>query len=378
MVFSGLAVYDSGVFDGIAEDVSDDVAMLAPMETPLLDALTPPNRSGESVLYEWMEETLGPNTVSTSVTIVPGGTAFVPHSSGTVAYPFLQVGMIFENETTGEQIQVAAINVNTVTILREFGGTTAATITAGDQLTLISDAALEGADVTTDISVPRTRQSNYFQIFKKDIIVSGTARAVTHLGGITDEYEHQRMNRLIEAMRDLEKATIRGRLSGNTIGGNAVAATRSMRGLWQSISTNATSTATLTPEILDNIIKGAWDHGADDTDLIVADANWKRVIDGWNDSRVEVMQGSGQENTYRRRVTFHEGTFGTHEVQLNRWMPANSLLVISKNRVKVVPLRGRSFQHVPVSQTGDSTKGMILGEYTLEVKNEEGMAKAYG
>lgn len=377
-MFNGLSVYDPGVFNTIAEDVSDDISMISPYETPLLDALSQPARAAQNVLYEWMEEELGPNTMASSVAAGPAVTELSPHNNGVMTYPYLQKGMIFENEETGEQIQIAAVGVNSITVSRGFGGTVADTISAGDSLFLISDAALEGSDVSTDISVPRRRMNNYCQIFKKDIIVSGTMQSMDHLGGISDEYEHQRAMRLREILRDLEKATIRGRLSGNTIGGAAVANTRSMRGLWQSLSTNVTSTGTLTPPVLDNIIEKAWANGATDTDLIVVDSAWKRIIDGWNDTRIEVLQGSGQDMTYRRRVTLHEGTYGTHEVLLNRWMPKNSLMVISKGRVKVVPLNGRSFQHVPVARTGDSQKGMVLGEYTLEVKNEEGMAKAFG
>ena len=77
-----------------------------------------------------------------------------------------------------------------------------------------------------DISRPRTRHNNYVQLFKKDVVVSGTVQAVRQLGGIGDEMGHQRNMRLREIVRDLEKATIRGRTSGNTIG--AVGARRSM------------------------------------------------------------------------------------------------------------------------------------------------------
>ncbi len=51
------------------------------------------------------------------------------------------------------------------------------------------------------------------------------------------------------------------------------------------------------------------------------------------------------------------------------------MMAISTQRVKVVPLRGRSFAHVPVANTGDAKKGMVIGEYTVEVHNEDGMAK---
>jgi hypothetical protein len=35
-----------------------------------------------------------------------------------------------------------------------------------------------------------------------------------------------------------------------------------------------------------------------------------------------------------------------------------------------MPLQGRSFHYKPLSATGDSVEGLLLGEYTLELKNE--------
>ena len=39
MAFTGRAIYDNGIMDGVAEDVSDLVSMISPAETPLLAAL---------------------------------------------------------------------------------------------------------------------------------------------------------------------------------------------------------------------------------------------------------------------------------------------------------------------------------------------------
>ena len=35
-----------------------------------------------------------------------------------------------------------------------------------------------------------------------------------------------------------------------------------------------------------------------------------------------------------------------------------------------MPLAGRSFQFKPLGATGDATAGQVVGEYTLEFKNE--------
>ena len=373
MVFTGRAVYDSGVFNGIAEDVSDIIGMISPDETPLLDVLGDAPRPAQNVYHEWLEDELSPNTIVSSSLVLPAGTALGVHVAGGAIAGYIQTGALLKNKRTGEYMQVAGTNTNSITVTRAFGGTSAATILAGDEVFVISDAALEGADVSVDTSRPRTRQNNYTQIFKKDVIVSGTVQAVNMLGNISDEFDYQRSKKVREAIRDLEKATIQGKLSGNSLGSSS--AYRTMRGIWDFITTNSTSTATLSPDVLDTVIQGAWDQGATDLDVIVCDASWKRVIDAFNETRVEVTQES---EFYKRRISLYEGTFGTHRVVLSRWMPATSLMVLSSERCHVVPLQGRSFTFEQVSRTGDSEKGMVLGEYTTEVMNEEGLAKAYG
>ena len=379
MVFTGRAIYDpAGVFEGVAEDVSEEISMISPFETPLLDRLAQAPRAAMNVLHEWLEERLNPNTViNTGTGAIPPATdpatLTVFDQSGDAAGRFFTVGHVFEDDGTGEQLQLVSKDesTNAIVLSRGFGGTTAATLTNGTELFAVSDAALEGADVDDDISRPRVRQQNFLQIFKKDVIVSGTVQSVRQLGGVTDEMDHQRNNRLREAVRDLEKATIRGKTSGNTIG--SATARRTMRGVLDFLSTNVVSIGSLNPDILDDVIKTAWDRGGDDLDLIVADRNSKQLIDSFNETRVEV---SNRDTRFHNQVSFYESTFGTQEVQLNRWMPRNTFMVISSQRVHVTPLTGRSFRFVPVSRTGDAEKGMVIGEYTVEVKNEEGMAQA--
>jgi hypothetical protein len=376
MAFTGRAIYGTNIFRGVAEDVADVVGLISPYETPLLDRLGDADRPASNVLHEWMTDALNPNTVVSTSTVNTAATAIaiLDLSNNAVANYFM-VGDVLKDNVTGEYIQITAIAGNTITITRAFGGTTAATITQGDNLFVISSAALEGADVSVDISRGRVRNQNYTQIFKKDVIISGTLQAVTELGGITDEMDYQKTNRLREALRDLEKAAINGILSGNSLGSSS--AYRTMNGIWNLLTTNSYSVATLTESWLNTAIQGAWENGATDLDLIVADANYKRIIDQFNSSRIHNFQGDGTYEAFRNRVSYYECSFGVMEVLLGRWMPQNSAMIISSQRIHVPPLQGRSFRFEPVSRTGDAEKGMIIGEYTVEVWNQEGMAKVY-
>ena len=58
-------------------------------------------------------------------------------------------------------------------------------------------------------------------------------------------------------------------------------------------------------------------------------------------------------------------------------MPTNSLMVLASDRINVVPLAGRSYQTEELAKTGTATGGMVVGEYTVEVRNESGLAKAF-
>lgn len=373
MPFTGRSIYDDSVFSGVAEDVSDMVSMISPYESPLLDLIGDSDYPALNVLHEWMEDALQPDTVVASCNIASTAADTVFGIAAGLA-KFLDVGTILQmgRAYNSELCQVSVISGNSITVTRAFGGTSATSYGAGYSVYVISDTGLEGEDVDNDTSRPRSRKNNYVQLFKKDIIVSGTIEAVQQLGGIDNEFDYQQQQRMRELLKNLEKNVIRSRLSGNTIG--TASAYRSMRGFIQSLATNIVSIGTIVDSSLGSVIQAAWAYGGIDVDVICADENWKREIDWLATSRVRTVP---DEVKFKSLITYYESAFGTQQCVLSRWMPTYSILAISKARTKIVPLRGRSFAFKPIAPTGDSTKGMIVGEYTLEVKNEEGMAFAH-
>ena len=119
-------------------------------------------------------------------------------------------------------------------------------------------------------------------------------------------------------------------------------------------------------------MKLAWDQGGSDMDTIVCGQTVKQNIDLLNST---IKRTTNETSSYRDLVSEYEGTYGSLRVLMSRWMPATEGFIIASNRIKVVPLTGRSFAYVPTAKTGDADKGMLIGEYTLEVRNEAGMAK---
>lgn len=101
-------------------------------------------------------------------------------------------GTIIMNEVTGEYMFISAIVSDTaVTIVRGFAGTTAAAITDGDTLQLISSAHAEGGNKPTPVTQKGEERTNYVQIFKNGWAITGTAKAVKFLTGSQLAYNRE-------------------------------------------------------------------------------------------------------------------------------------------------------------------------------------------
>jgi hypothetical protein len=73
-------------------------------------------------------------------------------------------------------------------------------------------------------------------------------------------------------------------------------------------------------------------------------------------------------------VDVYESDFGVCRVVLSRWVPPGSVLLLDSSRLSVMPLQGRSFNFKKLAATGDSEVGQVIGEYTLEMRNENAHA----
>jgi hypothetical protein len=358
LAFNGLATYDA--FSAIGEDVSDLVAFLAPYETPLLDALGTSDYSAANVKHEWLEDSLNPSTdvVSTAVASTTAQTGMnVAHST------YFRLGDIVQVEA--EVMMVSSVfAANTIGVTRGYGGTGAAAHTAGAAVSIIGNAALEGEDTDEDRSTVPARKANYCQIFKAGIKVSGTAQAVGWLGS-ANRLADAKVARLRELLRDLEKTILLGRTDVATIGSDS--ARRSMAGIVGSLATNVVSCGTLTESWLGNLLQSCYDQGSRDVDLILAPPKQKRIISSWNSSRIHV---TNDETIFRNAVEVYESDFGVQRVIMSRWLPEDVVVALDASRIKVVPLAGRSFAYEELAKTGDSIRGQVVGEYTIELRNE--------
>ena len=111
-----------------------------------------------------------------------------------------------------------------------------------------------------------------------------------------------------------------------------------------------------------------WEGSSARVDTIVVGGFQKRRINGFIASGARSISGS--ETTYRDLVSVYESDFGVCRIVLCRSMPVDGVLLLDSSRVNVLPLAGRHFHYKPLAATGDYEAGEVIGEYTVELRNE--------
>lgn len=378
MPFTGKATYDAGSsLPELVEDVSDLIGIVSPFETPLLDHLGDPRSPALSTIHEWIEDRLLPNTDQLNQSsFSPSATAATALTVDNGSY--FQVGDLVRPADSAEVFLVTAISTNVLTVTRAYGGTTAHTLADNMKLTILGNAALEGAAAPAARFTSRSRKSNYTQIFTATVYVSGSMQA-SRAHGITDEADFQKAERTRELLRDLENTVINGVAPASTQQGSS-AVRRSMNGIIRSLTTNSFAPGVgsfpvgggageneLTENLVNTAMRNIWNNASGPIDTIVVGGNQKRRINAFLDSQ----RGYAPSDTkIRNLVSIYESDFGVCKIITSRWMPSDAVLFLDSSRVAVLPLAGRSFQAKPLASTGDSVSFQMLGEYTLELKNE--------
>jgi len=377
MAFSGLSTNDLFTASLVQEDVSRLIATLSPKETPFLNFLGDGDVFATSTKHEFVQDYMLPNYIvaSTAINSATAATAFQINGLGEA----LTVGTLLENETQTEVMQVSSIvGANSIVATRAYGGGAVGSLAAGGQLYVRGMAGIEGAD--HDGRHTRRlgdRKANTVGLFQMPVAASGTDLSINVYGN--DAYDNAVAKGVVDMMHQLEKEVVRGVLnSTNSLGSSSQ--TRTMQGLRNYLSTiNSTVTASSFAANPHLFIGNVWEQiysqgGSPDTETwaIVAGPTFFRDISNLNDTKVE---DSNQSELFKRVIRTYEGPLGRATVILSRVLSSTELLLVPRERVKVVPLQGRSFNYTEMGVSGDNKKGLLTGEYTIEVHHPNAMAR---
>jgi hypothetical protein len=377
MSFSGKATYGAGSgLPEIAEDVADLVGILTPAETPLLDVLGDPLYAATSTRHEWLEDELLPNSDAINQPALNDAGLATTSLTMTNGDRF-RVGDLIQMAGAREVLLVTAVAGNAITFTRAYGGTTKAQLMPAAVLVILGNAALEGADAGVPRFSTRARKSNCTQIFSAALQVSGSEAAVRQVQ-VADEMDYQKTLRLRELLRDLENTVINGVAPEATTEGSATVR-RTLRGILASVTTNQLalgeghilSDVVLSEDHLNGALRTIWEVSGSKPDLILCGGSQKRAINGLIQA---TQRFASSDERLKSLVSTYESDYGVCRIVLSRYVPADAVVFLDSTKVSVVPLAGRSFQYHALAVTGDYVSGELIGEYTLEMRNE----KAHG
>lgn len=248
--------------------------------------------------------------------------------------------------------------------------------------TSTNNAQLEAYAFAGTTLSPTTRERNVCQISIKEIVVSGTMRAVD-TAGRDDELNYQIAKAGKALKKDIEY-TLLGPQGLNT-GGATVA--RACRGLESWLVTNdsrATDGAQATTEtaaptdgtqraftetLLKAVILSCYNNGANPEIVMVGGFN-KQAASAFT-GRTSARQNIS-ENKIQGAASLYASDFGDLKIVPNRQQRGRTAFVLDTSMAKVAYLR--NFSTLDIAKDGDADKRMLLAEYTLEVCNE----KAHG
>jgi hypothetical protein len=250
----------------------------------------------------------------------------------------------------------------------------------------------EGAAFSAALINDRTRLNNLCEIFRKDIQVSNTQRAVRP-AGIKDEYLHQVQVAIKEIGRDLENTLFQG-VAGSATG--ATGTLRTMKTLRNFITTNVFSTSSTAIGCTGITFSGtSWALGevmfnstleqcflrGGRVDTIFVNGSTKRQVSRFGaaisgGSAIVRRDIGASEKKLVASVDTYDGDFGVVTVILDRWVgqteggsglgtvnPSNRAFFLQMDAWEVAVLR--PLKHVPLPPNGDAVRGMILSELTL-------------
>lgn len=348
-------------------DISEMIGMVSPAETPLYNMFYSPNEPVASNTHKWLEDSLiARKTTLAAALATDGASCTLSDSDVARAGDILRIIQATTKFVT--YFSVSAISGGTLATITSVGGKAfGSSGVSGATVVVESKPAVQGFTASTARWSARGTPVNYTEIFEESVDVTGTELAISRNGGnfgMNDEYAYQMGLRMKELGIRIEQSI----LSGVTPRAAAASTPGIMGGLMYYINSASKTTSTaaaISEDILAVGLKSIWDSGGQ-ADLIICDGTLKRALSILYTGRI-----TGQQVTLTGGVKVDEiiTDFGTVKVLAHRFMPAQEIIMLQSDRVKVLPLAGRSWFHELLGITGDFQKGMIVGEYTLEFKN---------
>lgn len=230
------------------------------------------------------------------------------------------------------------------------------------------------------VGVSYTRQASQ-QMFAGTGSTNPNAASIGGTNAVTNEMDWQTRQALVQIGCDVELGFIVGKFQEPTDNSTV----RKTRGILEATKTNVITNATakpLTEAMILDLLQKVWENGGiqvSETATLMCAAWQKRMLTAEFVTKKNYQEQS--RNVGGVAVSTIETDFGRLNIMLNRYMPADTVQVVSLDQCAPVlletPGKGFLFSE-PLARTGSTDKAQIYGEISLEYGPEIAHGKVTG
>lgn len=361
-------------------DMDKTVYQIDPQAAPALTILSREARSKEATAttINWMEDepvpmwTTGTGSQGAGVTTLTVADA-----------TFMQAGDLLKVVSTGEIMRAIGdpLTSTTINVTRGYAGASAATIASGAYILNLRAARMEGDTSPEAIATQKASKTNFQQIFRTPVHITGTAMSVEHYSG--DEEKYLLRKAAAAHVRAMEEAFLHGRKKEDTSTGSKPI--RLMGGVDEYLSTNLLDAggALTEPEFLDwlwTVFRYSPNGGPGGKKWLFASADLINTINSWGLAKLQLNDDASRK--YGMKITQYVSGFGDLNVVYHPLLEQGYNgygYVIDPASVVRRPLRGRSTQlRRNIQDPGeDGNKHEYLTETSFEFTIEKANGLIY-
>jgi hypothetical protein len=316
--------------------------------------------------HEWLEDQISGRSVTVTGAVTGGG---CPAAAADLAK--LKVGTLVVIRGDSALFRVVALDGGAFTVaLAGANGSSRTMPAAADVLHIVSTPMAEGSSSGDgdETGVTGDCNYNYAQIFRKDIVLSGSALAVNVFGNVDNQLNRQTAFALGELARDLNRvalfgarveaaAGVRGEAGGLYSFGTAPGA----------VSVDAAA-ARLDSFIVNDAAQTVMGAGGDPSQILCSPGQ-ARVLSGEYKSQLQILRADDRRGAYVA-VIVNEINGRGMTVMADPDIPDTDVWIIDPAGFGLASLKGRAIADEDATPRGfDGIRRMALGELTFEFKN---------
>ena len=352
-------------FQNKKRDLSDILSTVIKDEPRFISNFKPVENATQQK-HEWLEDQIAGRSVTAS-TVTEAGVVTPADSS----FSGIKIGTLLVVRNDSALFRVTALDDATFTVaLVAANGSQKTMPEDGDVLNIVSTPVAEGSNPGDgdETGITGACEYNCCQIFRKDIILSGTALAINVFGSADNQLNRQTAFALGELARDLNRVALFGRRV------EATATTRGEAGGLYFFGTRSNSpaidalTTKLDSTLVNDAAQAVMGAGGDPTQILCSPGQ-ARVLSCEYKNQLQILRSDDRRGAYVA-VVVNEINGRGMTIMADPDVPDTDVWVLDPAGFGLSSLNGRAITDTDATPKGfDGIKRMALGELTFVFRN---------